>query len=254
MSIALAVLAAATALPPICADRPAKANGTCTVPKGVFQVEAGIAGWSLAKSEGTRSELTSLGLTVLKLGLSDHSDLEFGFTPYAELKVSDAVSRTRASGFGDLVLRYKHRLAPDDSRTQVALIPFAKVPTASRGLGNDEVEGGLTVPVSIAASPTVSVTFGPELDVLADSDGHGRHVAVVNLVNVSAPVVSRLSLAGELWTNFNVDPSGTMKQASADASLAYAFSNSVQIDSGVNFGLTRDTPDVELYGGVSVRF
>jgi len=254
MSLALAMFAAATALPPICADRPAKANGTCTVPEGKFQVESGFVGWSLTKSRGTRSELTYLGSTVLKLGLSDHSDLEVGFTPYARLKVSDAASRTRVSGFGDMVIRYKHRLTSDDARTQVAVIPFIKLPTAAHDLGNGKVEGGVALPVTVAASPAVSVTFGPELDLLSDGDGQGRHVAVVNLVNVSAPVAPRLSLAGELWTNFNFDPSGTVKQASADAALAFAVSNSVQIDSGVNLGLTRDTPDIELYGGVAVRF
>lgn len=254
MSVILALAVASTALPPICADRPAKANGTCTVPKGKLQVETGIAGWSLTKSGGTRTEITSVGSTVLKLGLSDHSDLELGITPCAKLIVSDAVSRTQMSGFGDLVIRYKHRFTSEGAKAQVALIPFVKVPTASRNLGNGKVEGGLAVPVSIAASPTVSVTFGPELDLLADADGQGRHVAVVNLVNVGMPIAPRLFLAGELWTNFNFDPSGTIKQASADASLAYAASNSVQLDAGANFGLTRETPDVELYGGISVRF
>jgi hypothetical protein len=28
----------------------------------------------------------------------------------------------------------------------------------------------------------------------------------------------------------------------------------VQLDAGANFGLNRNTPDVELYTGVSVRF
>jgi hypothetical protein len=30
--------------------------------------------------------------------------------------------------------------------------------------------------------------------------------------------------------------------------------NDVQLDAGANFGLNRVTPDVEIYGGVSVRF
>ena len=89
---------------------------------------------------------------------------------------------------------------------------------------------------------------------LADADGHGRHFAVVNLVNVAGLLAPSLTLAGELWTNVNFDPSGTVKQASADAALAYAVSDSVQIDTGANIGLTRDTPDVELYGGLSLRF
>jgi hypothetical protein len=254
MSAGIALLAVAASLPPICADRPAKATGTCTVPAGRLQVEAGVADWSLTRIQRTRTELITLGSTVVKLGLSNHSDLQVGFTPYTKLKLSDAASRTRASGFGDLTVRYKHRLTTGDTGTQVAVIPFLKFPTAARAIGNGKLEGGVSVPVSIPASRTLSVTFGPEVDVLADADGHGRHFAVVNLVNVAGPLAPRLTLAGELWTNVNLDPSGTVKQASVDAALAYAVSDSVQIDTGANIGLTRDTPDVELYGGLSLRF
>jgi hypothetical protein len=98
------------------------------------------------------------------------------------------------------------------------------------------------------------MTVGPEADLLADGDSSGRHFAVVNLVNVAGPVAPRLTLAGELWSNFNFDPAGTLKQASADAALAYAVSSGFQLDAGANVGLTRDTPDVEIYGGLSARF
>jgi len=114
MSAGIALLAVAASLPPICADRPAKATGTCTVPAGTLQVEAGLAGWSLTKIQGTRTELITLGSTVVKLGLSNHSDLQVGFTPHTKLKLSDAASRTRASGFGDLTVRYK--ASPNDRR------------------------------------------------------------------------------------------------------------------------------------------
>jgi hypothetical protein len=36
--------------------------------------------------------------------------------------------------------------------------------------------------------------------------------------------------------------------------VAYLISNDVQLDAGANFGLNRNTPDIELYSGVSVRF
>jgi hypothetical protein len=73
-------------------------------------------------------------------------------------------------------------------------------------------------------------------------------------LNLSAPVAPRLTIAGELWTNSNFDPAGTAKQASADAALAYGVSDNLQLDGGANFGLTRSTPDVELYVGTSIRF
>jgi hypothetical protein len=61
-------------------------------------------------------------------------------------------------------------------------------------------------------------------------------------------------LGAELWGAWDWDPDGTGKQASVDGSIAYLVSDSVQIDGGANFGLNRQTPDVEIYTGVSARF
>ena len=251
--LAAANAAAEPAGPPICTDRPSKANGTCTVPAGRVQLEAGTIGWSLTKADGVRTEVLTAGSSFAKIGLSDRSDLQVGVTPYARLTVEQDGMRDGTSGFGDIVVRYKHRLTRDDAPVAVGIIPFVKLPTAEDGLGNGRVEGGLAVPISLAAGGA-TVTFGPELDLLADSDGSGRHAALVNLVNVAFPAAPRLTLAAELWSNLNFDPAGTSTQASADASVAYLISNEVQVDAGVNLGLTRDTPDLELYAGASIRF
>jgi hypothetical protein len=250
----LLLAAAAASEAPICTDRPAKANAVCTVPTGHFQLETNAAGWSLTKSAGARTEGLTLGSSFLKLGLNDRSDVEVGFTPFVQVETHVGGFRDRVSGFGDVVVRYKQRLTGADAKVQAGLIPFVKVPTAKSGLGNGKVEGGLALPISFTLSGPVTMTFGPEVDVLADADGHGRHGALVNLVNVAFPITNRVTMAAELWSNFNFDPAGTVKQASVDGSIAYALSERLQLDGGVNLGLTRDTPDAEIYAGISARF
>ena len=64
---------------------------------------------------------------------------------------------------------------------------------------------------------------------------------------------SKLSLSAEIWGQWDWDPSGTTRQYSADGSVAYLVNNDLQLDAGANFGLNKQTPDVELYTGVSVR-
>lgn len=238
---------------PICTDRPAKANAVCTVPAGKVQVETTGVDWSVTEAHGTRTQLLTVAASVVKLGLSDHSDLQVGFTPYAELTERGASDR-RFSGIGDLVLRYKHRLTGADARVQLALVPFLKLPTAARALGNGKLEGGLAAPISFTPVGQVTITFGPEIDLLADGGGRGRHIAVVDLVNASAPIAPRLTGSAEFWTSVSFDARGTVKQASADAALAYAVSTTVQLDIGTNLGLTRATSGVEAYAGISVRF
>ena len=46
----------------------------------------------------------------------------------------------------------------------------------------------------------------------------------------------------------------TARPPPADASVAFLPRNDLQLDAGANFGLNRETPDVELYAGVSKRF
>ena len=238
---------------PICTDRPTKANAVCTVPTGDWQLESSAVGWARMKADGGTMDVLAIGASVVKLGVSSRADLQVGFAPFLRVTAKAAGARERESGFGDVVVRYKHRLTADEARVQIAAIPFVKLPTASDNLGNGKVEGGLALPVSFALGPA-TLTLGPEFDLLADGDGHGRHAAIVQLVNLAAPVAPRLTLVGELWTNMNFDPDGTARQASADVAAAYAVSSNFQVDAGANVGLTRDTADIELYAGASIRF
>lgn len=243
----------ATENPPICTDRPTKANATCTVPAGNFQLESTAAGWSRFKGADAETNVWQFGSSVLKLGLSDRSDLQVGITPFVRAETKVAGGKSAVSGFGDVIVRYKHRLTGKAAKVQVAVIPFVKLPTAKRGVGNRKVEGGLAVPVSMVVG-AATLTFGPEADLLADADGQGRHVALVNLVNLAGPIAPGLTLVGEFWTMTNFDPADAVTLASVDAALAYAVSPAVQFDLGANLGLNKHTADAELYAGVSLRF
>jgi len=238
---------------PICTDRPTKANAICTVPVGKWQLESSAASWSRTATDGVETKVTTVGSSVLKFGLSDRSDLQVGMTPFVRVETEAAGAKSRHSGFGDLTVRYKHRLTADSAPVQVAAIPFVKLPTADGDIGNGNVEGGLALPISMASGP-VTVVLGPELDMLADADGDGHHPALVNLVNVAGPIAPGLTLVGELWTMTNFDPADRVTQASADAALAWLVNNRLQLDIGANYGLTRNTADVELYAGASIRF
>jgi len=64
--IAIGLLAASRAAAaadeqPICADRPSKSTGPCTVPKGQWQVETGLIDWNRDKSDGVTTDATAWG-------------------------------------------------------------------------------------------------------------------------------------------------------------------------------------------------
>ena len=241
--------------PSICANRPGLSTPSCTVPAGHFQIETGLADWTLQKSGGERDSSLVLGETLLIFGLTDRSDIEFDITPWQRATSSGPAFRETARGFGDVNVLYKHLLTASDAKVQVAALPFVKLPTAKHSLGNGKWEGGLLIPIdySIPKSP-FSIGLTPEVDWVADADGRGHHAAMVQVVNLGWQVNNRLSLSGGLWGQWDWDPTGTTKQVSADATAAYLVKSNLQLDAGANFGLNSQTPDIEVYTGISVRF
>jgi hypothetical protein len=256
----LALLAATPAFhahaddaPAICTDRPTKANATCTVPQGAWQLETDVGNATHDAHPGTGTDTLYVLNPYLKYGLTAHTDIEVNWAPAVRVRTKADGERDTTRGSGDVYLRLKTALYAGDVFS-ASLIPFVKAPTASHNIGNGLWEGGVAVPMSAAVGGGFTVTVGPEFDALADADGNGRHFALTNLVNVAHPLTSKLSVAVEFWRQDNHDPAGRVKQESADIAFTYLISPSLQLDLGANIGLNNATPDRQVYGGVSYRW
>ena len=94
----LGTFAARAAADPICAARPGKSTPACTVPAGHFQLETGLADWSLQKASGERDTSLVIGETTFKYGLTDRSDIEVDVTPWQRSTSRGPGFRERASG------------------------------------------------------------------------------------------------------------------------------------------------------------
>lgn len=255
MAAVLLCAASEASADPICADRPGKGTGTCTVRAGHWQVEFGLIEWTHDRSEGITSDSFELGSTLIKYGISDRADVELGITPYQSERAHGFGVREHDSSFGDILARVKYRLTGDASPIEVAVDPFVKLPTANHRLGNGKVEAGVAVPVVVPLGKgPFSLFWTPEVDWQADGDGHGYHSAMSHDLGLSWQASDKLNVSGDVYGGWDWDPDGTGNQYSADGSVAYLLSNDVQLDAGANFGLNKQTPDVELYAGVSKRF
>jgi hypothetical protein len=133
------------------------------------------------------------------------------------------------------------------------LDPYIKLPTAGGGLSNGAVEGGLVAPMSYDLGAGWSLAMTPEVDALLNGSGNGRHANLVDVVGLGKSF-GPFTLGAEVWTDQNLDPAGTVSQYSFDLDAAWLIGNDTQLDGGVNLGLNRVTPDMEIYFGVSRRF
>jgi hypothetical protein len=251
---AQSVPTASTSQAPICTDRPTKSNFACTVPRGHVQIEADGLAWISNSSGGTRTDQLLFSNPTVKYGLTGSSDIQINWVPFTRVRSRDAAGGVSTlSGIGDATIRFKQRLTGADGAFQLALLPFVKLPTARTGIGNGKLEGGLAMPINISAPGGWTVTLGPQLDVLADVDGSGRHMGITGLVNL-AKQLGPFTLYNEIWTSQNFDPSGTVRQYSYDVSLAWLPRPALQLDVGANIGLNQATPDLVAYVGISTRF
>jgi len=236
---------------PICADRPNKAVSPCTVDAGRWQVEVDVADFTHDKTAGVTSEMGIWGAPNIKYGVNSRLDLELNIVSYETLRSSGS---SMVSGFGDVTARAKYALVTGD--TAVTLMPVLKLPTASKAIGNGAVEGGLVVPVGFNLPSGFAVAFNPEIDAFHDGAGNGTHAAYALSGVISHSLNSEFTGAAEFWVAHNDDPGHRLDQASFDLGLSWIpmKDQNLQLDAGANFGLTRDTPDVNVYVGVSRRF
>ena len=61
--------------PALCTDRPSKATSACTVPMGMFQVEADLVNWTHDNHDGMRTDTLLYASPLLKYGVTGSTDI-----------------------------------------------------------------------------------------------------------------------------------------------------------------------------------
>lgn len=246
-------------LRPFCTDRPTKNTGPCSIDAGHFQIESDIFNVTTDHQDGVTTDTYVFTNPNLKLGLTDNTDIELSVAPYTEVVVHDHLTNTTEtfSGFGDVFMHLKMNFAGNAGGDfGIAIDPYVKFPTASDQIGNGSFEGGLPVPMQFALNDTLSLSATPELDILKNAGDDGHHAAFQMPLGLTYAVSSNFTFSGEVWGNFDQDPTGSSNQYSVDFAATWQPPNTkdLQLDVGVNFGLNKNTPDAQAYVGISKRW
>jgi outer membrane putative beta-barrel porin/alpha-amylase len=257
LAAALLLLAAAPArsadLGPVCPDRPGRGTSACTLEAGHAQLELGLFDENFQRRSGVTTDAGTAGSLLAKWGVSDRADVEAGITLYQFQRVHDSSGTATTSGIGDLFLHAKINPLSSGSPFALVLDPFLKLPTAGGGLGNGAVEGGLVLPMSYDLGNSWSLAMTPEADIQRNTSLAGYHANLVDVIGLGKSF-GPFTLGAEVWSGQNLDPAGAVSQYSFDLDAAWVTDDDTQLDGGVNFGLNRATPDVEIYFGISRRF
>jgi hypothetical protein len=228
-------------------DRPDITESPYTVDAGHLQIEMDLVAYTRDRHTPERDggfEAWSFATTNVKLGLTNWIDLQVVVPTYQRI-------RGGAEGFGDITVRTKFNLwGNDGGRTAFALMPFVTIPTASDGLGTDEWEAGLIIP--FAAELPNDWGFGAmlEIDYLSNGSG-GRQWDFVTSITFSRAIAGELGGYVEFVSVLSTEADWV---ATANAGFTYGISDNVQLDGGINVGLTRAAEDLAPFLGLSIRF
>jgi hypothetical protein len=207
------------------------------------------------RPEGTRTESFDIFIPNLKVGLTHNIDFQIIPEVYKIVQTRPKGGKAEeTSGFGDLTLRMKVNLwGNDGGKTAFGIIPFVKLPTNQNQLGNNSVEGGIIFPLAIELSEKWDVGIMTEFDFNKNEADAGYNAGFVNSISFGYGINSQWSTYFELYTEVTTE-SGSQFIATFDTGLKYLVTENIQLDTGINIGLTQATEDLQPFVGISVRF
>ena len=240
---------------PMSPDRPDRTEGPYTVDAGHFQLETDLLHYMRDREKGTRIERWQIAPMNLRVGLLSNIDLHLLVETYiVELTVDrSADTRERKRGFGDLTTRLKINFwGNDGGSTAFAVIPFIKFPTNQDGLGHTSVEGGVIFPFAVELPWAFRMGLMTEFDFVRDPDRRRHHTEFVNSISFARDIVGALGGYVEFFSE--TSSRGGPWVGTVDVGLTYGMTEDIQLDAGVNVGVTRAAEDVNPFVGLSVRF
>jgi hypothetical protein len=239
-------------------DRPAKGFSVRTVDAGHVEIETDFFNTTYSNYQGTITRSIQGLDPNIKLGVTNWMDVEVQFNglQYSRLfDIAAGSNRFEGTGFGDVFLRSKINLFGNDAGPAgFALIPYVKLPSSAPFISNGAVEGGLIAPLALRPDDFI-ITLMTEVDVLKTAIGNGRYTNFVNLIGVSHPVpgLDGVNAIVELYSSAGTDPA-TPPVYTFDLGANFKLNEHTIVDVGLNLGLNKAAPKVQINSGISFRF
>jgi len=240
-------------------DGPGATESPYTVDAGHFQVEMTLFGYSSYKEtlDGVkyRYDWWSIGPINLKVGLFNKLDMQLVLEPYNHAhEREDGYYEATRKGVGDTTLRFKLNCwGNDGGSTALALTPYVKFPTSEKGLGNDKVAGGLIVPLSIALPADFYLGLSGGIAKVRSSTEQHYHTEYTSSIALAHSLFGDLEGYVEYFNALSTERD-VGRVATFNTGLIYSLTDNLQLNSGVNIGLTKWADDWYGFVGLAWRY
>lgn len=246
----LAAAPAGGALRELSTDRPDTTESPFTVDAGRLQLEMDVASYTRNRLDGVRTTEWVVAPFNLRYGLTPAIEAGLFVTPHIQMTEKDrSGAKTTVRGGGDTVLRAKFNLwGNDGGPTAFGFFFDVKLPTAADGLGNDKIEGAFTLPLAFEVGGGWDGAAMTSVEFV--HTGTARRAVWVNTITFGRELAKDVGCYLELTSAAGAGA----HVATFNCGLTRKLDAHLQLDCGVNFGISRTAPDLTLFVGVSRKF
>jgi hypothetical protein len=245
-------------------DRPNKTNTPHTVDAGHLQIEAGAFDYVYDRNryEGADAQSNSLDLGQLncRLGILNDLELNVSLNAYNYLWAHDSIAKqsSRQYGLGDTVVGGKLNLWGDDGgddawQTALAIQPQFKIPTARGNLGNGHPELAVGLPFLMNLPRQFHLGLQTTPSWQRTSQNTGYTTALQNSASLDRVFFEKFDIYLEYWSLVTAEHHQEAQQT-IDIGVTVPVGDNIVLDTGFNFGLSRNSSTFEWLSGLSVRF
>lgn len=242
-------------------DRPDITEVPFTVDAGRVQVETTAFGYARSRPDADGAETGGYELvgSNIRIGLTHDLEATIIVAPYARQRTVGPGVGAVASGSGAVVLRAKWNLWGNDtfgksSSTAFAVLPYVSLPTETHnGVSPEALDGGLQTFFAAELDGNFSFGMNAGLHSVKNLDAVGRHVETTASATLGYAWTEKFSTYGEVAARTGLRD-GMGDVGLVGGGMAYRVTKDVQLDCGVNFGVTPASAKYNPFIGISARF
>jgi hypothetical protein len=241
-------------------DRPDITETPFTVDAGHVQVETSLLSYarSAPAEDGTVGDIYDVAPANIRIGISNDAEVNLVWQPYGVVRMrhSALAPAARHAGVGEAALRAKVNLWGNDTfsepgATALALLPFVIVPTdRGNGIGATHMSAGVNMPFAAKLTDRIELGLNAGLHAMKNELAPGYRLEWFGSLALSYEWSERFGTYVEVATRLGTrDPRGEM--ALVGGGLTYKVHKNLQLDAGINFGVTPAADRINPFVGLS---
>jgi hypothetical protein len=242
-------------------DRPDTTEVPFTVDAGHFQIETNVFGFarSFRSPIGEVTNTYDVMTSNVRIGLTNDIELSLVGRPYGSIRTRGPLGVMRQSGTGGFDIRTKFNLWGNDKfeapgSTGFALLPYVTLPTDRfNGVSNDKIEGGVSAIWAIKFNDTFNLGINASVAAERLGDIPAYRPGGILTFSLGHAITEKFGFYYEAITRYGLND-GLGEIFTLGGGITYKVTKNLQLDAGVNFGVTHASDRVNPFLGFSARF